>query len=57
MYRIYDLMCAPSLLKTVGTLAELRAFAREYHEECEGDWWPVFKKKVNGEWVEKEYTY
>ena len=57
MYRIYDLMCAPSLIKTVKTLKELRTFAREYHEKCEGNWWPVFERLANGKWVEHNYKY
>ena len=57
MYRIYDLMSAPSLVAEVSTLQELRRFAREYDSECGGNWWPVFERFTNGKWVEHEYKF
>ena len=56
-FRVYDLMCAPSLVGEFDTLAEAKRFAREYNEECEGDWFPLFKKLENGRWVRKDYKF
>lgn len=61
MYVLSDLIQLFSETDLIGvyeTLEEMQKAAREYDEECEGDWFPIFRHRTEeGKWENLDVRY
>lgn len=56
-FRLHDCLCSPTLIGEFDTLGEMKEYAREYNEMCEGYWFPLFEKLEYGRYVTRDYKF